>query len=134
MKRIFRLYVIETFSLYLVSRIAGGVVFASSYETLLITGAVLMGATLVAKPVINILLLPLNLVTFGFFKWISSTVALYLVTLVVDGFSIEGFYFEGFVSQWIDIPAISFGSPIIALIVFSFLLSLISSLIGWIVK
>lgn len=133
MKHILRAYVIATFSLWAVSSIAQGIVFEVGAETLLLSGVGLTVALLVVKPVINILLLPLNMVTFGLFRWVSSAVALYLVTLVIPGFKIEGFYYAGLASRWFDIPELNF-SGVIAYVAFSFLLSVISSFIYWIRK
>ncbi|PIZ45666.1 hypothetical protein COY30_01575, partial [Candidatus Woesebacteria bacterium CG_4_10_14_0_2_um_filter_44_9] len=85
------------------------------------------------KPLINLLLLPLNLITFGFFRWVSSAIALYLVTLVIPGFKIIGFSFAGFSSRWLDIPAFSL-SGFFAFIGFSFAISAFASIIHWLVK
>ncbi len=131
MKKIIRAYVYATFSLFAVSKIAGGIVFEKGIETLLIAGVGLMVAFLVARPIINVLLLPINLITFGLFRWVSSAVVLYLVTLVVQGFKIERFHYSGFTSSWFDIPELNF-KGILAFIAFSFLLSLITSFIYWI--
>lgn len=133
MKRILKHFVIDTVSLYLASSIASGMVFEKGIETIVLTGVGLMLASLIAKPVINILMLPLNLITFGLFRWVSSAIALYLVTLVVPGFKIINFYFGGYGSTWFDLPVISL-SGVFALIAFSFLLSLIESIIYWIIK
>lgn len=134
MKRLLKHFLVNTFSLYVVSSIAGGLVFENSIETLILAGAAITAAGLFAKPVINVLLLPLNLVTFGLFRWISSTIALYLVTLIVPGFSVTGFYFAGYMSKWFELPAANFNSEFIAIIIFSFLLSVFSSIIYWIIK
>jgi putative membrane protein len=133
MKRILRHFVVGVVSLYLASNLASGLIFDKGVETILLAGIGLTIAELILKPVINLLMLPLNLITFGLFRWVSSAVALYIVTLVVPGFKIAEFYFGGFSSVWIDIPVISFSGSI-ALIAFSFLLSLIASLIYWLTK
>lgn len=133
MKRLIRHYVVDTFSLWAVSATASGMVFENGLETLFIAGLGLMGAGLLAKPVINILLLPINLVTFGLFRWVSSAIALYIVTLIVPGFHIAGFHFEGFFSKWFDLPAINVDGPL-AYIGFAFLLSLLTSFIYWVRK
>lgn len=133
MKRIIRHYVIDTVSLYLVSRIASGLVFEKGAESLLLAGVGLMVVSLLAKPVINILLLPINLVTFGLFRWVSSAILLYLVTLVVPGFKIVGFVFNGASFQGIAIPALTF-SGIGAIAAFSFLISFFTSIIYWLIK
>ena len=70
MKRILRHFVIDSVSVFLVSSIASGMVFDRGIETLLMTGLGLTIASLIAKPVINILLLPVNLITFGLF-WLG---------------------------------------------------------------
>ncbi len=133
MKRILRHFVIDSVSIFLVSSIASGMSFEKGIETLLYTGLGLTIASLIAKPVINILLLPVNLITFGLFRWVAAVAVLYIVTLVVPGFKIVGFNFAGYSSVWIDLPSLVFGGYV-AYIAFSFLHSLISSFIYWLIK
>lgn len=133
MKRALRHYIIVTYSLWTTAKIAEGIVFEKGLQTLLLTGLVFMIASLLAKPVINVLLLPLNLVTFGLFRWVSSAVVLYLVTLVVPNFKLIGFYFAGYVSKWLDIPSFDFHG-VLAYVGFAFIISSITSIIFWIVK
>ncbi len=133
MKRILRHFVIDTVSLFLVSSFSTGLVFKNGIETILLTGLGLTLVSLIAKPVINILLLPVNLITFGLFRWVASVAVLYIVTLVVPGFSVSGFNFAGYSSLWIDLPSLVLGGAM-AYIAFSFLQSLISSFIYWLIK
>jgi len=129
-KKILRHFIVNTFILYIVSQIASGLYFEKGIETVIIAGAGLTLASLLAKPIINLLLLPINLITFNLFKWVSSAIALYLVTLVVDGFKITGFVFAGLTSQWLDIPSINLGG-FLAYVAFSFIFSLFASFIYW---
>ena len=133
MKTILRHYVIDTVSLYLISQIAGGLVFENGYRGILLTGVGLSLVSLLAKPVINLLLLPINLVTFGFFRWVSAALALYLVTVLMPGFKITAFNFIGLQTQWFTIPAINLGG-ILSYVAFSFLLSIVTSFIFWLIK
>lgn len=133
MKRILRHFVINTVSIFLVSSIAQGLVFEKGIETLIYTGLALTLASIIAKPLINLLLLPVNLITFGLFRWVSGAVVLYIVSLVVPGFAITGFIFPGYSNVWFDIPSFSF-EGFVAIIAFSFLNSFISSFIYWLVK
>jgi putative membrane protein len=133
MKKILRHYTIDTFSLWVISNVARGLVFEKGLHTLLISGIALTGVFLLAKPVINLLLLPINLITFGLFRWVSSAVVLYLVTLIIKDFKIISFNFAGFTSKWIDIPAFNF-KGLLAYIAFSFLLSLLTSFLYWLMK
>jgi putative membrane protein len=131
MRRLLKHFIIDTTSLYLISQAVGGMRFANGGETLVLAGAALMLVTLVVKPIINILLLPINLVTFGLFKWVAFTITLYFVTLIVTGFKIVEFNFVGFNSYWFSLPPIVL-SGILAFIAFSFLLSFVSSIVYWI--
>ena len=108
MKRIIRHYAIDTLSLWAVAQIAAGMIFEKGIYTLLLTGAAITAVSFLAKPVINLLLLPINLVTFGLFRWVSSAIILYIATLIVPMFKVASFTFAGYSSQWIDIPAMNF--------------------------
>ena len=133
MKRILRFYVISTTALYTVSQTAIGMVFSKGTETLLLAGVGLAIASLLVKPIINILLLPINLITFGLFRWVSSAIALYIVTLIVKDFRIDKFFIEGTQTTWFDIPTIDLAG-IFAFVAFSFLLSIVVSFIHWLFK
>ena|SRR3990172_1864956 len=133
MRTIFKHFLIDTVSLYLISQAVSGIVFAEGLYTLFLAGFVLMLATLIVRPIINVLLLPINLITFGLFKWVTYAITLYLVTLVVPGFSLGEFVYAGFNSYWFSIPAISL-SGVLAFIIFSFIISTISSILYWIFK
>ncbi len=133
MRTLTKHFLIDTISLYLISRTVSGMVFENGTSTLLLTGVVLMLATLIVRPVINLLLLPINLITFGLFKWVTYAIVLYLVTLIVPGFKLLDFVFKGFGSYWFSIPAVSL-SGTLAFVAFSFLISFVSSLIYWIFK
>ena len=125
--------VIDSVSIFLVSSIASGMMFEKGIETLLLTGLGLTIASLIAKPVINILMLPINLITFGLFRWVAAVAVLYIVTLIVPGFKIIGFSFGGYSNIWFDVPTIAL-TGILAFLAFSLLHSLISSFIYWLIK
>jgi uncharacterized membrane protein YvlD (DUF360 family) len=130
LKKVLRHFAIDTFTLYAVSQFTTGLVFEKGIETLFLAGAGLTAASLLAKPIINLLLLPLNLITFNLFKWVSSAIALYLVTLLIPGFKVVKFVFEGLSSAWIDLPALNLGGGL-AYVAFAFVISLISSFLYW---
>ncbi|KKR99160.1 MAG: putative membrane protein [Microgenomates group bacterium GW2011_GWC1_41_20] len=132
-RRAIKYFLISSVTLYLISLVISGLVFENGINTIVLTGIALTVASLIIKPVINILLLPLNLITFGLFRWVGYAVALYIVTLVVPGFKIVNFAFNGMTSYWISIPAITF-SGIIAIVAFSFIISIISSILDWLLK
>lgn len=121
-------------ALYLVSGLSGGgIVFTRGFETFLIATAALSVANHFVRPFLNILLLPINLMTLGLLRWVSSIILLYIVTLVVKGFRIVAFDFSGFATQGITIPELHV-TGFVALLVVSFLISFISSFLYWLSK
>jgi len=133
MKTLFRHFVIDTFAIYIASKAASGMTFGDNYKTLFLTGIAMALVSLLAKPAINILLLPLNLVTFGLFRWVSSAIVLFIVTLIVKDFQVTGFFFSGVSSVWLDIPKISLPG-LSAYIGYSFIISVITSFFYWLAK
>ena len=133
MKTILKHFIINTVSLYAVSLVVSGIVFTEGTYSLLLAGIVLTLTSMIIRPVINLLLLPLNLITFGLFRWVGFAITLYLVTLIVPGFKLADFVFKGFSSYWFTIPAISLPG-ILAFIAFSFLISIVASFGYWIFK
>ena len=133
MKTVLKHFVIDAVSLYLISLGVKGLVFTGGLATILLAGAVLAITTMLVKPVINLLLLPINLITFGLFKWIGQAVSLYIVTLAVPGFKVLDFAFNGISAYWFVIPRLSL-SGTLAFIAFSFLISVTSSFIYCIFK
>jgi len=110
-----------------------GLIFSDGLNTVILTGIALAVTSLIIKPIINLLLLPLNLITFGLFRWVSYAVTLYIVTLIVPGFEITNFVFAGYPSYWITIPPITL-TGVLAFIAFSFIISIFSSLFDWLLK
>ena len=133
MKKLIRYYCYSTFSLWAVSQIASGITFGGGIRTLLITGGAVALVSLFAKPVISLLLLPVNIVTFGLFRWLSSGIVLFIATLIVPDFAVEGFNFNGLATPWFQIPEVSL-KGILAYVGFSFLFSFINSFIFWVRK
>ena len=128
-----RSFLINAAALWAVSQVISGVVFGRGYETLLVAAVVLGLVNLFIRPLINIMILPINLLTLGAFRWIVNVATLFLVTLLVPGFKIVAFNFPGATFQGFTLPAVYLGA-ILALILVSFLLSLFSSLLFWLIK
>lgn len=133
MRSILKHFVINIIVLYLVTQWFSGLAIANGWQGLVVAGVGLTLVNFLARPIINLLLLPINLVTFGFFRWLSAALTLYITTLLVPGFSVSGFYFAGLVTKWIDLPSLHF-SGFLSFIAFSFVISIFTSLIHWLVK
>lgn len=132
MRRILRSFSIHLFVLWLVATNIGGIDYQGNFNNLALGAAALTLAESLLKPVINLLLLPFNLVTLGVFRWVSSVITLYVATLLVPGFAITAFVYPGLSTNLFIIPEIQF-SLITAYILLSFLVSFASSVLFWLV-
>lgn len=135
MKRILRNIFIQIGALYFTSVLIQGMEFKKGLISLFITGAFLSISSFVVKPVVNVLLLPLNLVTLNFFRWVGNLVVLYLATLVLTTeFSISAFKYDGFSSTLFDIPQIVLYPGILSFVAFAFVISIIAGIFHWLVS
>jgi len=133
MKKILKVYIIELLSLYFLTQVVSGLQFEGGIKTFLLTALALTLATYLVKPIVNLFILPLNLITFGLFRWLSSAIILFLITQIVTSFKIEKFFFPGFKNFWVDIPQFNVGG-IGAIVLYSLVLSILSSVFRWLFK
>lgn len=130
MKNYLRLYFINISSLWVVSYIFWGFKYVGGFQSLIIAALALTLVNLLVRPIINLLLLPINLLTLGMFRWLVNVVTLYLVTLLVPQLIIKPFLFPGFNYQGFNIPQI-YLNYFWSLTLSSFLISLTSSFLSW---
>lgn len=133
MKKHLRLFLVNLVSLWLVTNILEGVGYSEGYKTLASAALVLTIINFAVKPLIKLLLLPINLITLGAFRWVINVLSLYLVTIVVPQFEVQAFHFPGFSHQGFVIPAV-YLSTFWALVVASLLISLVTTLLLWLMK
>lgn len=133
MKGLLRSVAINLLTLYLTSLIFVGFSITLSLPTLL-TGAVMLTLiNKVVKPLIKLLLLPINLVTLGLFRWAISVITLIILEALVEGISINSFQFSGLEYNGFVVPPFTI-SLIASYILTSILLRAISSSIRWLIS
>jgi putative membrane protein len=64
----------------------------SGWEATLLAALVWSVITLVIKPVLKILTLPITIITFGLFSLVLNTFLFWLMALIVPGFAVAGFW------------------------------------------
>ncbi|MBL7045849.1 MAG: phage holin family protein [Parcubacteria group bacterium] len=77
-------------ALLLVANYVPGIEVASFYTALIV--AVILGViNLIVKPILVILTLPINILTFGLFTFVINALLFWFVATFVDGFSVDWF-------------------------------------------
>ncbi len=134
MKRFIRIFVVEAVVLYFVSYVTTGLVFKNGTGSLIFTAFALGLASLFIKPIINLLLLPLNLLTFGVFRFLTNAITLYLVDLVLAEFTVTNFFLKGYKGELVVIPSFGLPTGIFSYLAFSFLISFTTTVIYWLLN
>jgi putative membrane protein len=101
---------------------------------ILIKAAVVFGLlNTFVRPLIDLVLLPLNFLTFGLIKGLSGLILLWLLTILVTGFSITESIFPGYNLGSVVIPAYQV-SAIVTAILGAFFIGLVSSTLYWLTR
>jgi len=133
LKNIFRAVLFNLLAIGLTSKLFSGLSFGNNPIILLYAAAALTIINFLVVPLLKILLLPINIITLGTFRWVVNVLALYLVVIFVPGFSLSGFHFSGLNLQGVIIPSAQL-SVFWVYIIASLLIGTINSLLSWLVK
>lgn len=100
---------ITSLSLWVASYVFSGIKFADTSS--LVISALLLGfANAILKPLLILLTLPLTLVTFGLFLLVINALMILLVSSIVRGFTVSGFWTAFFASIFISVLSFVIGS------------------------
>lgn len=133
MKWLLRNTAFYAFALFILPFIVSGVSIVGGLQTLLIGGFVLTIMLLIIKPVVNLISLPLNILTLGLFSALTNVVILYLLTVLVPNISVKAFVFESITYAGFQIPKASL-NVFFAYILAAAVLSVIIGCITWLSK
>lgn len=122
-----------TASFYVAGYFLTGFNIDNTWSAYLIASLVFVIFNFFLSPIIKLLLLPINLLTLGLFRWLSNVLVLYLFDLLYDGINIMAFTYPGYSSSMISIPSGDlnlFWVLVLSSLLMSLTYSLISALFG----
>lgn len=133
MRKILRSWFIHLIVLEAVARLTGAISFGPGFKGWALSALVLTAFTIFLKPLLKILLLPINFLTLGLLRWVINVLGLFLATYLVSSFQISPLSFSGYSGGGISIS--SFNLSLLATYIFlSFCLDLFHLIIRWILK
>lgn len=130
MKTLLRYFLINTVSLWMVTRMLPGLTYSGGLKSLALGGLAFMLINFLLVPLLKILFLPLNLLTLGFFAWITNVLALYALTTIVSDFQLVPYTFSGYNFSGLILPSYDL-SPFLVAIIASFLIGMITHFLQW---
>lgn len=104
-RKILKLTLLTSFALVLHNFIWHNLNF-SSVDILVKTAVILALFQVILKPILKILLLPINLITLGLIGIVIDTLGLYITTYFLNGFIINNFSVPAISWQGISVPQI----------------------------
>lgn len=123
MKRQIRSFLISLIGLKVLLEYIPGIELEGDIQTFFLVSATLFIVSLLIKPVVKIILLPINAFTINFVSLIVNFAALFLITFIIPQFQISAFEFAGYSYYGFVIPALlvnQLATLVIADIIYSF--------------
>lgn len=108
MKYLVRVFLFNIFALWFVREIYGGLVIDGGVQSVLLAAFVLSVLMIIVKPILKILFIPINFITFGLGNWLINTVILLILTLLIPAVIVQEYMFPGLSWQGFMIPSIKF--------------------------
>lgn len=102
---------ITALSLWVASYVFSGITFDST-SSLIITALLLGFANAIVRPLLVILTLPLTVITLGIWLLVINAAMMLLVSSLVQGFHVSGFWTAFFASIFISVLSFVFSSLI----------------------
>lgn len=131
MRRLIVSLLASAIALAVSSYLIAGFHITPTWDTYLVGSLLYLALSYLVGPVIKLLLLPLNLLTLGLFRWVSSVLVFYLFDLLYQGVSVRAYDFGGLNTQVLSLPpghVTFFWTLVLSTLVMSLTYSLFSSL------
>lgn len=122
------MFLFNVFALWLTSQILPTLTISGGWQIMLTAGFFLSLLMLIVAPVLKILFIPINLLTFGLLSWLINVAIIYLLTIFVPAVAVRTWIFPGISWQGFVVPSTLISYPF-ALILTSLTLTLITNLL-----
>ncbi len=133
MKYLFRKYCLVTLSLVITGLLIPALTFGPQKYDLFYDAFILFLLFLIAKPIVNILMLPINILTLNLSRWLINILLIYLWKFIVPEVKIGSWNFEGLNLGSINLSQINFNGWQTTVLVAVFL-TLLMQFITWLFK
>jgi len=133
MKKFFKSWFINSVSLALVAWLYNGLEVSFQLNDFFLLTLALTLIIKIIRPVFELIFLPINLLTLGFFRWIRTVISLGLVIYLIEGVKLKEFYFPGLKLNGVEIRSFT-TPPFISLITAAFFLNFCKKAIYWLFK
>lgn len=133
MKSLLRSILINLLVFYLCGILYPGFSIKHDFKVLVSAAVVWFFLNKFVKPIIKLLLLPINLITLNLFSWAVSMLTLFLLQIVVGDITINAYTFPGLNYEGFIVPSF-FINVFFSYLIASTLLNLLAKSIKWLIS
>ncbi|MDP2860582.1 MAG: phage holin family protein [bacterium] len=133
MKRIVKSFLVTAAGVYLTAFFIPGFSYGKTAQDLATITVSLILLNSFVRPIIKIVLLPLNIATFGLLFWLANVIVVYITSLLLPAVRFSSWAFSGYYYHGLIIPAVNF-SPLVTLVTAAILIGIISSVLSWLLE
>ncbi len=130
MKKILLYFITSAVSLAVTAYVIPGISISGSWDGLLLVTVIFTVVSVIIKPILKVLSLPIEIATLGLFTIVINTVLFLFVDYLLAPISISSFWFPGFSYGPLIIAPVQVPAFITA-IIGSMLISAISAVLVW---
>ncbi len=131
MKHLIRVFLFNVFALWITSQVLPALVAPAGWQTILFSGFILSLLMLIVAPILKILFIPINILTFGLLSWLVNVIVIYLLTIFVPEIQVKPWTFPGLSWAGFVIPSVHL-SYFFALVVTSLCISTITDILHYV--
>jgi putative membrane protein len=128
MKKPLRSFILNFAAFFIVAQFLPGIDYAARVENLLLLSFVFAVLSVFVRPILKLLLLPLNLLTLGLIGSLINIGLVYGMQFFLPFFKISSFTFPGVTWENIAIPAF-YSTPVTTIVILSLAVSLLVSIL-----
>ena len=133
MKKLLAGIIFHIFAIFLISQAFAGLKISGGIQYIALAGLVLAILNFILKPIIKLIALPLQIVTFGLFSVIINAGLLYALTRLLPQIHVSAFTSPYISFQMIHIPSYHL-NLIESFIFISFVISFVVTILSWITR
>ena len=130
MRELIKKVAVNAVSLFLVSLLFSGLQITGVLVNYLIAGALLAIFSTILDPIVKAVTLPFNILTLGLLSFITTMVALFVLTIFYSNVTVNAFTFQGFSFLGLTIGHIAF-SRLLSFVVISATIYFLNKFINW---
>lgn len=130
MRKLLCHYLIFVASIFLAAKVLPGVSYGNDLVILAKASLLLSLVHVVVRPIVNLVALPINILTLGLFSFFVNGLMLYLVTLLIPVFKVTSFHFP-YVNLGILRISSFYVSSFMSFIIVALLISTIRNFFIW---